>query len=448
MQAAGAALSGKLQSCPGFFVAYSGMKKGIGTWTELPVPRRCAGGTRSAISIHDGPLQAVYDFFGLQFGLSSLLDWGSKRMIQSAVAARTRFAAVGALAWLIALSGMSASEADGNPYPPRGRVVALMTALFHHDTGMHATAEMQGGNKDQIAFVSASPEKALSLRERAKVVDFAKSLVYEGGYYPKEIYALLGYKNVTTARTARLFRQLDEKMGGDAGDVGAVQPGSHPSPWEVAGRVGRSGMSGVSDHWAMAPGAVGDLALSTPGTLAYLPSLAVVYSAYHSDGLEAAAQLAILKDDDMRAAPVARAAAGLLLRVLTADAYDKDAWLRAAAKDSRDGDTEQDLRAVRVKDWRYLRGEECAMGRLERAVFLWYKGNDYESIMAKGGEMLRSRESLAYLASLAAATYGQESLPGQIVNTGATDRQLLELINDLYDLATSEAVLQVAPQED
>lgn len=369
-------------------------------------------------------------------------------MIQSARAARTCFAAVGMLTWLAASVGMSASEADGNPYPPRGRVVALMTALFHHDAGMYNTAERQGESRERIAFVSASPEKAMSLRERAKVADFAKSLVYEGGYYPKEIYALLGYKNVTTARTARLFRQLDEKMGDTAGGSGTLQPGSQPSPWEVAGRVGRSGMSGVSDNWAMAPAAVGEPALSTPGTLAYLPALAVVYSAYLNDGLEASAQLAILKDDDMRAAPVARAGVGLLLRVLTAETHDKDAWLRAAAKDSRDADTEQDLRAIRVKDWRYLRGEECAMGRLERATFLWYKGNDYDSIMAKGSEMLRSRESLAYLASLAAATYGQESLPAQVVNTGASDRQLLELINDLYDLATSEAVLQVAPQEE
>ncbi len=322
--------------------------------------------------------------------------------------------------------------ADAPKYPPRGKVAALLTALFYHDANFSPAQSRVA--PEVAAFVSVSPERALAGRERGKVVDFAKSLVYEGGYYPREIYALLGIRDERTARTGRLVRQLDGRSGA-------------PSPWEVAGRVGRSGMSGSSDHWAMAAGD-GGAGLSTPGTLAYLPALAVVYSAYPEDGCEAAAQLAVLKDDDMRAAPAARAAAGLLIRVLTADAHDKDGWLRGAGRDSGDGDTEHDLRAVRVKEWRYLRGEECAMGRLERAAYIWYKGRDYAGVMEEGAELLRSRESLAYLAALAAATYGQEALPGRVINSGAADRQLLELVNDLYDLATSEAVLQVAPPDE
>ena len=358
-------------------------------------------------------------------------------MLKKSGAARTLFVAAVALACVAGTGSARAGEhrdGEGRPYPPRGRVAALLTALFYHDASLTLTAEKFGVSSEVTAFASVSPDRALGSRERGKVIEFSKSLIYEGGYYPQEIYALLGIKDARTARTARLVRQLDDHSG-------------RPAPWEVAGRVGRSGMSGASDHWAMAPGE-GGARLSTPGTLAYLPALAVVYSAYPEDGREAAAQLAILKDDDMRAASVARAAASLLMRVLTADRHDKDAWLRAAAFDGGDADTEHDLRAIRVKDWRYLRGEECAMGRLERAAYIWYKGRDYESIMAKGSELLRSRESLAYLAALAAVTYGQEALPGRVINSGASDRQLLELVNDLYDLATSEAVLHVAPQED
>lgn len=85
------------------------------------------------------------------------------------------------------------------------------------------------------------------------------------------------------------------------------------------------------------------------------------------------------------------------------------------------------------------------MGRLERAVYLWYRGNTYERIMGKGCDLLRSRESLAFLSALAGATYGQEGLPSRVIADASSDRQLLELVNDLFDLATSEAVLRVAP---
>ena len=268
--------------------------------------------------------------------------------------------------------------------------------------------------------------------ERAKIVDFANSLVYEGGYFPAEIYRMLGYNDVAAARAARLIRQLDRMA-----DTGA------PAPWEAVGRIGRSGLGGVSDNWAMAPEGSG---LSSPGTLAYLPVLAISYAAYPADGREAASQLAVLKDDDLRADSAARAAFSLLHTALITSRHDKDAWVVLASTDSGDADTGLDVRAARVKDWRYLRGEECAMGRLERAVNIWYRGEGYEEIVSTGREKLRSSESLAYLASLAAATYGMESLPRRIIAAGSEDRQLLDLINDLYDLAISEAVLRMAPE--
>lgn len=346
---------------------------------------------------------------------------------------------------LVCLAGLSLptraeDESAGAP-PTRGRVAALLTALFYHDAASVSGANPQlSPNISYPAagatFSSASPAQALFSQERARVMDFAHSLIYEGGYYPKEIYQLLGYENPSTARVARITRQLD-----NAGN-------RQPDPWEVAGRVGRSGMSGVSDNWSMAPGEDGETGMSSPGTLAYLPTLAIVYAAYPSDGREAAAQLAILKDDDLRAAPVARAAFSLLARILVSNRHDKNAWLRDASSDSEDSDTEYDLRALRVKDWRYLRGEECAMGRLERAVYIWYQGDSYREIMSMGRERLRSRESLAYLSALSAATYGMEGLPSRVISTGATDRQLLDVINDLHDLAVSEAVLRVAPEDE
>lgn len=350
------------------------------------------------------------------------------------VSARILFLAAWGLACVIAVPA-AAEEDSAGALPSRGRVAALMTALFYHNPPA-ALTDTRLGHFDGTTFASVTPGQALDSRERGKVVEFAKSLVYEGGYYPKEIYALLGYKDATTARVARKVRQLDRATI------------SQPSPWEVVGRVGRSGMNGSSDHWAMAPGAGETEGVSSPGTLAYLPSLAVVYADYPNDGLEAAAQLAILKDDDVRAASVARAGFSLLRRVLVSERHDKDAWLRAASADSRDTDTEHDLRSVRVKDWRYLRGEECAMGRLERAVHLWYRGDNYSRIMDAGRDMLRSRESLAFLSALTAVTYGQEGMPADVIVKGSSDRQLLEMINDLYDLATSEAVLRVAAEDE
>ncbi|MDR0362867.1 MAG: hypothetical protein LBJ46_09335 [Planctomycetota bacterium] len=329
------------------------------------------------------------------------------------------------------------AEAGAHFLPLKGRTAALLTALFHHDaSGRQRTPpSFRDSVAPDLKIDSKSPAQISRTAERQKVVEFAHSLIFEGGYYPAEIYQLLGIDNPATARVGRVARQLDKAAN------------TAPAPWEIAGRVGRSGMAGASDHWAMAPSDYDDDTISTPGTLAYLPTLAVAYAAYPWDGLEAAEQLAILKDDDLRAGAAARTAMGLLLRILVSESPDKNEWLRGAAGDSGDLDTERDIRSVRVKDWRYFRGEECAMGRLERAIFIWYKGDTYREIMAEGRENLRSREALSYLAALAGATYGMESLPSHVITEGGGDSILRELIDDLQDLAASEVVLRVAPLE-
>lgn len=322
-------------------------------------------------------------------------------------------------------------------FPLKGRSTALLTALFHFDSpALPQTAREGDSANSGLSIGTVAPLAAVSAAERAKVVEFSRSLIYEGGFFPKEIYQLLGIESHATSRVARLTRQLD------------MNTGKGPAPWEVAGRIGRSGIAGSSDHWAMAPGEQGEDGLSSPGTLAYLPALAIAYAAYPRDGLEAASQLAVLKDDDMRAAPAARAATSLLMQILVAERPDKDLWLCQAAADGGDADTERDVRSVRIKDWRYLRGEECAMGRLERAVYLWYKGDSYSAIMAEGAKMLRSREGMAFLAALSAATYGMESLPDNVLARGASDATLRDLVGDLYDLGTSEAVLRVSGDDE
>lgn len=347
-------------------------------------------------------------------------------------AARYLFLAVWGVACVFAAPAV-AEEATGYAMPSRGRVAAMLTALFHHHRGAHLPGTDSHPLSTSI-FASASPEEALERRERGRITAFADSLVYEGGYFPKEIYALMGYDNMTTARVARKVRQLDMALG------------QRTSPWEVAGRVGRSGSagSGTGDLWSMQ----GSGSVRTPGTLALLPVLAVAYAAYPGDGLNAAAQVSVLQDDDMRAEPVGRAAFSLLRQVLVSKRHDKDAWLRRAAADSGDSDSEHEIRAVRVKDWRYLRGEECVMGRMERVVHLWYHGETYSRTMEEGMKFLQSRESLDFLAALAGVTYGREGLPTEVVSSGASDRKLLELVNDLYDLATSEAVLRVTAEEE
>ncbi len=325
------------------------------------------------------------------------------------------------------------TELSVDHLPQRGRVTAMLTALFHH----HPTLRPDAADPFSLAkrFPSLPPHELRGRGERAKVVEFAQSLIYEGGYYPQEIYTLLGYTNMNTARVARQISLLDRKST------------RSPSPWEIAGRVGRSGLGASPDNWAMAAGSDGAEAIPTPGTLAYLPSLAIVYALYPDDGLEAANQLAILKDDDIRAAAAAKAAYRLLAEALAANCIDKDAWLREAAAAAGDENARQDLRAVRVKDWRYLRGEECAMGRVERTFFVWYKGKGYAGTLEEGEKLLRSAESRAYLAALTAATYGPEGMPPEVLTSSASDRELYDLINDLYNLAGCEAVLRVLPEE-
>jgi hypothetical protein len=88
------------------------------------------------------------------------------------------------------------------------------------------------------------------------------------------------------------------------------------------------------------------------------------------------------------------------------------------------------------------------MGRLERVIQIWYQGTNYRDTMENGGKNLRSREGLSYLAALAAATYGMESLPDRVAAAASADSGLMEMVNDLYDLATSEAVLRVLPSEE
>lgn len=348
-------------------------------------------------------------------------------------AARFLFLAAWGMAWLVALPA-AAEEDAGYAMPSRAKITALLTALFYHQhdsalTGSHAVPATAS------VFASLSPDRASEKRERNGIVAFADSLVYEGGYYPQAICSLMGYDNRTTAKISRNVRQLDNAMRRSS------------SAWEVAGRVGRAADVRVSgEPLAMRGEGVGD-ALATPGTLAWLPVLAVAYAEYPGDGAEAAAQLSVLMDDDLRAGPVARAAFSLLRQALIAKRRDKDAWLCSAAVDSGELTSEQDLKAVRVKDWRYLRGEECAMGRMERAVYLWYKGDSYTRIMEEGGKFLQARESLDFLAALAGVTYGREGLPTGVISAAASDAKLLELVHDLHDLATSEAVLGVGAED-
>ncbi len=47
----------------------------------------------------------------------------------------------------------------GAPYPPRGRISALMTALFHHDADRSLTGGKFGVDRDVTAFFSVSSLK-------------------------------------------------------------------------------------------------------------------------------------------------------------------------------------------------------------------------------------------------------------------------------------------------
>ncbi len=119
--------------------------------------------------------------------------------------ARCLFLAVCGAALLSAAAGLAgegspaAADADAqNGLLSRGRTAALMTALFYHNPPA-ALSPSSFGTFDGTTFSSTAPGQALESRDRGKIVDFAQSLVYEGGYYPQEIYALLGYKDAHSA---------------------------------------------------------------------------------------------------------------------------------------------------------------------------------------------------------------------------------------------------------
>ncbi|MCD7895998.1 MAG: hypothetical protein LUG50_04905, partial [Planctomycetaceae bacterium] len=103
---------------------------------------------------------------------------------------------------LCILAGLCRCQAfsgeTGGEMPTRGRVTALLTALFHHDNGVSLAASATDG-----VFQSIAPRSVRSKRERDKIIEFANALIYDGGFYPAEIYALLGIRDAATARIAR-----------------------------------------------------------------------------------------------------------------------------------------------------------------------------------------------------------------------------------------------------
>ena len=315
-----------------------------------------------------------------------------------------------------AFAASAIQAADAGQPPDRRRAVAMMAALFHHD------AAKPGG--------PSAPAPILKARDndRAQREKFARLLAYEGGYHSVEVGKLFGTPDDGVRRVDRLVSQLDK-----------ADPRSG-SPWDTTGRVSLS----AKGPTAAVPAA--PKAKETPGTLSYLPFLALAYAAFPEDGERAAARLAALKDDEFRAEPAARVAFRLLAEAV-AGATDKDVVLRTAARAAGDEEVEKAVLAARMKDWKYLRSEESSLGRLERAVFVWYRSQDGADAMGEAARRLEAEETREFAAALSAAFYGLNSVPPEVLDRAAGDKGLSELSAELFQLGTGAIVRRVQPPD-
>jgi len=282
----------------------------------------------------------------------------------------------------------------------RGRHRALVYAL----TQRPATA----GNP-------ATANNADDTSRRFRVL--CRSMVHEGGFLRQEAASALGIDTSPVGQIARAFHELD----GDKSKLTLQEP---PDP-----------------------------VLSSA-------LMALCYSQPSVDGLRAAKQCAGLIDDDKRTQESGAVTYMMLSSCLSGE-NDKQTILNDASAVTDDEYVGRMVRSVRLQEWSKLHGEEKALGRLQRALSIWYHTDSAQQANELGHSQLQTQSAQKLLSAFTAAYYGE--LPQaqtanaakpittnqKNVNSAETadlhkdQAEMAELAADLYQMAEEGFVLPV-----
>lgn len=223
-----------------------------------------------------------------------------------------------------------------------------------------------------------------------------RMFVQEGGYYAARVPAILEIRDPETAHVGLLLRELD----------GALPTGAQPRTLQMACAV------------------------------------ALAYAAPSPSGVHAAVHAARLVEADVNNPAIARAAYSLLTAILGGE-EDKERLLKIAAANADDAVVAQELRALRLREWRKLPDERTGVGRLCRALHVWLRARDWGEAERLGRQSLRYGESRRFLAVVCAAWFDLSGLPEDLLWESLNDREVRELCADLYQLAAGGVLIKV-----
>ncbi len=284
--------------------------------------------------------------------------------------------------------GAPAAGGEMPEAPDRSRHRAAVIALFAPDAvpGEEAAAGAESGE--------ASP-----LRR------FAACLLAQGGFSPAATARCFQLADGAPARAGKVLRQLD------------LLAEREPLPLRSLPAV--------------------------PDALLAAAVTALVYSQAETDGVEAAAFCGALFSDQA-SAPFGGRAIFKALALCLRGARDRRDIVFLAAEAAADEAVGREIRAAVALPQERLAEESSYSGRLQRALWLWLRVDDYESLCRQGRNLLRDASAWRLLLALWAAHRGMEGLPAALRSRGSRDAELLDLEIDLFELATRGLILPVA----
>ena len=229
---------------------------------------------------------------------------------------------------------------------------------------------------------------------RFQTIALCQSFVQEGGYDPARTVAILDISDPEVEYAALLIREL----------AGRKEDMPRPGALMLAGTVARG------------------------------------YSRPSIDGVRAAIHAGRMSSADPDLESVVRAAYSMIVYALEGALESKEELINVAALNADDEALGQEIRALRIREWRKLPPETTLAGRFCRAVHIFSRGNGWTETMRLGQRQLMYQESLQFLAVLCGAWYDLPRLPEDFVWGALKEREVRELCADLHKLA-SEGVL-------
>lgn len=235
--------------------------------------------------------------------------------------------------------------------------------------------------------------------KKAQVAGMCRMFVQEGGYNPERLYAILNIADPEVEYVAMIINELDS---------------------------GRNSLPRI-----------GSLVLSSAVSFAYaIPS---------ADGMRAAVHAGRLGGVDKDCDSICRAVYSIIVYAIEGKLTDKNELLKVAALNAESEKVAFAIRSIRLSEWRKLPDESTLLGRLIRALFLWYRSNDFAEAISQGNRKLLYSESRTFLAVLAACWTDLPYLPENFVWNALMDREIREICAELYNMA-SEGILAGVPE--